>query len=130
AKTAVGGEAVGPVTLVHVAVVEPVVVARRIHTFAAALTLTTAGVDLHCYALAYLVFVDAWSLGHHGAHVLMARRPVLVERQAALDQRGRAVGDHVEVGGADRYGVDAHQHFGFLRHWHRLVDELQLPRIA
>ena len=130
AEAAVGGEAVGAMALVDVAVVEAVVVARGIHALAAALALAAAGVNFHRDALADLVFVDAGTLRHHRAHVLMARRPVLVERQAALDQRRRPVGDHVEVGGADRDRIDAHQHLGLLRHRHRLVLQRELAGIA
>ena len=59
AEAAVGGEAVGAVALVDVAVIEPVVVAGGVHALAAALALAAAGVDLHRDALADLVFVDA-----------------------------------------------------------------------
>jgi len=49
---------------------------------------------------------------------------------SALDQRRGAVVDDLEVGGADRDRVDAHQHFGPARHRHRLVDQLELIGIA
>ena len=127
AETAIGGEAVGAVALVDVAVVEAVVVAGGIHALAAALALAAAGVDLDRHALADLVFVDAGAERHHRAHVLVAGREVLVEGQAALDQGRRAVRDHVEIGGADRDRVDAHQHLGLLRHRHRLVRRVSSP---
>src|SRR5262249_30489659 len=57
AEAAIGGEAVGAVALVHVAVVEAVVVARGVHALAAALALAAAGVNLHRHALADGVFV-------------------------------------------------------------------------
>ena len=130
AEAAVGGEAVGAVALVDVAVVEAVVVAGGVHALAAALALAAAGVDLHRDALADPVFVDAGTERHDRAHVFVARREVLVERHAALDRGGRAVPDDLQIGGADRDRVDAHQHLGALRHRHRLVRELQLARIA
>ena len=38
--------------------------------------------------------------------------------------------DDVEVGGADRHRIDAHQHLGRARHRHRLLDELEFAGIA
>ena len=128
AEAAVGGEAVGAVALVDLAVVEAVVQAGRVHAHAAALALAAAGVDLHRDAVADGELVDAGPERCDRAHVLVAGRPVLVEGQAALDQRRRPVRDHVEVGGADRDRVDAHQHLGPLRHRHRLLREPQLAR--
>ena len=130
AEAAVGGEAVGAVALVDVAVVEPVVVAGGVHALAAALALAAAGMDLDRHALADLVFVDAGAERRDRAHVFMAGRQVLVERHAALNRGGRAVRDDLEIGRADRDRVDAHQHLGALRHRHRLFDELQLAGIA
>ena len=130
AEAAVGGEAVGAMALVHVAVVHAVVVARRVHALAAALALAAAGVDLDRDAIADLELVDARPERDDGAHVLVARRPVLVERQAAFDQRRRAVIDHLQIGGADRDRVDAHQHLGLARHRHRLLLEDELAGIA
>lgn len=72
AEAAIGGEAVGPVALVHVTVVLAVVVARGVHALAAALALAAAGVDLDGHALADLVLVDAMAERHDRAHVLMA----------------------------------------------------------
>ena len=72
------------------------------------------------------VLVDAGAERHHGAHVLVARREALVERQAALDHGRRPVRDHVEVGGADGDRVDAHQHLGLAGHRHRLVRQHEI----
>ncbi len=88
AEAAVGGEAVGAVALVDVAVVEPVVVAGGVHALAAALALAAAGMDLDGHALADLVLVDARPERDDRAHVFMAGREVLVVRHAALDQAG------------------------------------------
>ena len=130
AEAAVGGEAVGAVALVDVAVIEAVVVARGVHALAAALALAAAGVDFDRHALADLVFVDAGAERHDRAHVFVAGREVLVERHAALDRGRRAVIDDLEIGGADRDRIDAHQHLGALRHRHRLVRELEFAGIA
>jgi hypothetical protein len=118
------------VALVDVAVVEAVVVARGVHAGAAALALAAARMDLDRDTLAEPVFVDARSEGDHRAHIFMARREVLVEGQAALDRGGRAVVDDLEIGGADRNRIDAHEHLGLGGHRHLLVDELELARIA
>ena len=130
AKAAVGGEAVGAMALVDVAVIEAVVVARGVHALAAALALAAAGMDLDGDALADRQFVDAGTERHHGAHIFVARREILVERLAAEDHRRRAEFDDLEVGGADRDRVDAHQHFGALGHRHRLFRKLQFAGIA
>ena len=112
AEAAVGGEAVGAVALVDVAVVQAVVEAGRVHALRQRLhwpqpawisTVTRSPIG---------ELVDAGAERRHRAHVFVAGRQVLVERQAALDQRRRAVRDDVEVGGADRDRVDAHQHLG------------------
>ena len=130
AETAIGGEPVGAMALVDVAVIEAVVVAGGVHALAATLALAAAGVDFDRHARADLVFVDARSERHHRAHVFMAGREVLVERQAALNRGRRAVIDDLEIGGADRDCVDAHQHFRLLRHRHRLLPDAELARIA
>ena len=130
AKAAVGGKAVGAVALVAVAVIEAVVEAGGVHAFAATFALTAAGVDLDRDALADAALVDARTERDDRAHVFVSRREVLVERQAALDHRRRAVRDHLEVGRADRDRVDAHQNFGAARHRHRLFAKRELARIA
>ncbi len=130
AEAAIGGEAVGAMALVDVAVVEPVVVAGGVHAFAAALALAAAGVNLDRHALADLVFVDAGPERDHRAHVFVSGREVLVEGEAALDRCRRTVIDDLEIGRADRHCVDAHEHLGLLRHRHRLRPERQLAGIA
>jgi hypothetical protein len=62
------------------------------------------------------------------AHVLMTGRPVLVERRAALNHRGRTALDHIQIRCADRHSINPHQHFRTGRH--RLLREDQLLRIA
>jgi hypothetical protein len=60
----------------------------------------------------------------------MARRKVLVEGQAALDARRRPAVDDLEVGGADRNGVDPDQNFRAPRHWGGLVAEEEFVRVS
>ena len=120
AEAAVGGEAVGAVALVDLAVVEPVVVTGGVHALAAALALAAAGVNLDRHALADPVFVDARPERDHGAHVFMPGGEVLVVRHAAQDRGRRSVIDDLEIGRADRDRVDAHEHLGLVRHRHRL----------
>src|SRR6185369_2334921 len=57
-EPAVSGEAVRAVTLVDLAIVEPIVQARRVHAHAAALALAATGVDLHRDAVADAELVD------------------------------------------------------------------------
>src|SRR5262252_9066231 len=130
AEAAVGGETVGAVALVHVAVVEPVVVTRGIHALAAALALAAAGMNLDRHALADAVFVDARAERDHGAHIFVPGGEVLVVRHAAPDQRRRPVIDDLEIGRADRDRVDAHQDLGFFRHRYRLLPQRKLAGIA
>src|SRR6516164_7272384 len=52
AEAAVGGETVGAVTFIDVAVVEPIVVTGGVHALAAALALAAAGMNLDGHALA------------------------------------------------------------------------------
>src|SRR5215472_4744606 len=130
AEAPVGGETVGAVTLVDLAVIEAVVVARGVHAFAAALALAAAGMNFDRDALAYLVFVDARTERDHRAHIFVARREVLVERLAALDERRRPVIDDFKIGGADRHRVDANENLGALGHRDWLLRQLQLTGIA
>src|SRR5262245_11832804 len=74
AEAAVGGEAVGAVTFVDVAVVEAVVVTGGVHALAAALALAAAGMNLDGHALADPVFVDARAERDHRAHIFVAGR--------------------------------------------------------
>src|SRR3954468_13197859 len=129
AEAAVGGEAVGAVALVDVAVVLAVVVAGGVHALTAALALAAPRVDLHRDALPDLELVDARTEGHDRAHVLVAGREVLVEGQAALDLRRQPVLDDLQVGGADGDAVDAHEDLSALRRGNGLVDERQLARV-
>src|SRR5215831_3481936 len=130
AEAPVGGETVGAVTLVHVAVVEPVVVTGGVHALAAALALAAAGMNLDRHALADAVFVDAGPERHHGAHVFVPGGEILVVRHAAPDQRRRPVIDDLEIGRADRDRVDAHQDLGLFRHRYRLLSQRKLTGIA
>src|SRR6516225_5204281 len=130
AEAAVGGETVGAVAFVDVAVVEPIVVTGGVHALAAALALAAAGMNLDGHALADAVFVDARPERDHGAHVFVPGGEVLVVRHAAPDQRRRSVIDDLEVGRADRDRVDAHQDLGPLRHRYRLLPQRKLAGIA
>ena len=58
-----------------------------------------------------------------GVKFLLCGMPPWIERR-------RAVIDDFEIGGADRDRIDAHQHFGALRHRHRLVLQCELAGIA
>jgi hypothetical protein len=130
AEAAIGGEAVGAMALIDIAVIESVVVARGVHARTAALALATAGVNLDRDALADLVLVDARAERHHRAHIFMAGREVLVERHAAQKRCRRPVIDDFEIGGADSDRIDPHQHLGALRHRHRLVGQLEFAGIT
>ena len=123
AETAIGSETVGAVALVHVAVVETVVVAGGVHALAAALALAATGMEFDRHARTDFVFVDTGPERDHRPHVFMAGREVLVERQAALDRRRRAVIDNLKISGADCHRVDAHQHLRLFRYRHRLLLE-------
>ena len=129
-EAAIGGEAVGAMALVHLAVVQAVVEAGGVHALAAALALAAAGMDLHGDALADAILVHARAERRDGAHVFVAGREVLVERLAAADHRRRTVRDDLQVGGADRHGIDAHQHLGAARHRHRLLHQAELAGIV
>src|SRR5262249_36361402 len=130
AEAAVGGEPVGAVALVHLAVVEPVIVTGGVHALAAAFALAATGVDLDGHALPDPVFVDAGSERDHRAHIFVPGSEVLVVRHAAEDRGGGPVIDDLEIGGADRDRVDAKEDLGLLRHRHRLVLQQQLSWIA
>ena len=49
---------------------------------------------------------------YDGAHVFVADREVLVERQARLDHCRNAVTQDLQIGGTDRHRVDPQQHLG------------------
>jgi hypothetical protein len=120
-KPAVGGESVGAVPLVDLAVIQPVVQAGGVHALPAALALSAAGMDLDRDPLADRKFVDTGPERRDFAHVLVARREVLVEGQPALDLGRRAVVNHLQVGGADGYRIDANEHFRLLGNRDRLL---------
>ncbi len=111
-EAAVGGEAVGPVTLVVTLVVQAVVEAGGVHPLPAPLAAAAPGMDLHGDAVADFVLVDARPELDDGAHVLVARGEILVEGGAALDDGGQSLGDDLHVGPADRNRVDPHQDLG------------------
>jgi hypothetical protein len=121
-EAAIRGEAVRPMALVHIAVVFPVIMAGCIHAFTAALALAAAGVDLHRNPLARAVLVNAGAAGHHRTHVLVARREILVERVTSANHRRRPMVNNLQVGRADRDGVDAHQNLGSVGDRNRLLD--------
>ena len=91
-KAPVGGEAVGTVALVVLAVIHAVVDTGCVHARAAFAAPATE-VDFHRDAIADLIFVDPGPELDHGAHIFVARREVLVERRPALDQGGRPARD-------------------------------------
>ena len=110
-KAAVGRKAVGPMPLLGF----PVVEARGVHALAAALALAAARMDFDGHALADLELVDMGAECCDRAHIFMARREVLVEGKPALDAGRRSPVNDFEVGGTDRDGIDADQHFGAAR---------------
>jgi hypothetical protein len=130
AEAAVGGETVGAMPLVDIAVIEAVVVAGSVHAFAAAFALAAAGVDFDRHALADLIFVDARAERDDGAHIFVTGREVLVEGLAAGNESGRAMIDDLEIGSANRHRVDTHQNFGALGHRNRLLRELKFAGIT
>src|SRR5262249_62175459 len=105
AEAAVGGEAIGTVAFVHLAVIEPVVVAGGVHALAAALALAAAGMDFDGDALVDPVFVDARPERDHGTHIFVSGREVLVVRQTTTNRRRRAMGDGFEIGRAGGHSV-------------------------
>jgi hypothetical protein len=71
--------------LVNITIIETVVVAGGIHTFAATLALPAAGMNLDRHARADFVFIDARPERDDGAHVFMTGREIFIEWQAALN---------------------------------------------
>ncbi len=114
-EAAVGGEAVGAVTLVVTLVVQAVVEAGGVHPLPAPLAAPASGMDLHGDAVPDLVLVDARPELDDGAHVLVARGEILVEGGAALDDGRQSFGDDLHVGPADRDRVNPHQDLGGTR---------------
>src|SRR5262249_31045890 len=103
AEAAVGRESVRTVTFVNVAVIEAVVVTGGVHALAASFALSEAGVNLNRHTLSDFVLIDAGSERHACAHVFMAGREILIERQTALDRGGRTAVDNFKIGSADCY---------------------------
>jgi hypothetical protein len=68
------------VAFIHLAVIEPIVVAGGVHALAAALALAAAGMDFDGDALADPVFVDARPERDHGTHIFVPGGEVLVVR--------------------------------------------------
>src|SRR5204862_2193240 len=95
-EPAIGAEAVGAVPLLAI----PVVQARGVHAFAAALAPTTAGMYLDRHPVADIELVDGRPELHHGAHIFVTRGEALMERQVAVDHRRYAVPDNLDVSGA------------------------------
>jgi hypothetical protein len=89
----------------------PVVKAGGIHALSAPLALTTSGVDFHADAFVDFELVDTWSERGNRAHIFVAGREILVEGQAALNDRRRAAVNDLKVGCADWNCVDADQNF-------------------
>jgi hypothetical protein len=118
------------VAFVDVTVIEPVVVARGVHSLAASLALTATGVNLDCHALTDIVLIDSGAERHDRAHVLMAGSEILIEWHAALDHGRRAMIDDLKVRRADCDRVDAYQHFCFLWHRDRLFRNGELTGIT
>jgi len=129
-EPAIGREAVGAVALIHVAVVQAVVEASRVHALAAALALPAAGMDFHGDPLADAVLVHTWTERRHGAHIFVAGREHLIERFAAPDHRRLTMRYDFQISRADRDGIDAHQHLGAARRGDRLVHQPQLTGIV
>ena len=129
-EAAIGGEAVGAVPLIHLAIVFAVVQASGVHALAAAFAATATGVHFDRHPVADMKLVDALPEFDHGTHVLVARRKVLVERQPPLKHRGRALVNDLQIGRADRNRVDPHQHLGRARLGHGFVDQRELVRVA
>jgi hypothetical protein len=87
-------------------------------------------VDLHRNALAHLVFVHCRTERGNSSHVLMTRGESLVERQCAVDERGRAIGDDIQVGSTNGHGIDANEHFGSIGNRDLLLVEAQLAGLS
>jgi hypothetical protein len=125
-EPAIGGEAIGAMTLLGF----PIVEAGGVHALAASLALAAAGMDFHADAFPDFELVDVRSECGDRAHIFMAGREILVERQATPDAGRRAAMDDFEVSCADGNGVDAHQHFGASGDWRGFVAQDQLVRVA
>ena len=125
-EAAICREAVGAMPLCHVAIVE----AGRVHALPAALAAAAPGMDLDGDAIADPKLVHRRPQLDDRPHIFVADRKVLVEGRTTLDHGGNAVAQNLEIGRADRHGVDSHQHLGCRRLRYRLVDEQYLVRSA
>jgi hypothetical protein len=117
------------VLFVPVAVFQPVVQAGRVHPVGSACTVRSR-LDLYRDALADFELIHAGPEGRDGTHIFVPRRPVLVERQAALDHCWGAVFHDLEVGRADGDGVDPHQDFRPSGYGNRLLHQFLFVRVA
>src|ERR1700736_1533353 len=129
-ETTVGREAIGAVALVMFPIVLAVVGAGRVHAGAAPLALAATGVDLHRNTLAHLIFVHPRTERGNGAHIFMARSESLVERQRAVDERRRAVGDYVQIGSTNSHGINADKQLGSIGKRDLLLAQAQLARLS
>ena len=120
-KAAIGREAVRAVSFRREAVVE----ARGIHALAAARAAAAPGMDLDRDPVADLEFVHRRTKLDDRAHVFVADRKILVERQFAFDHRRQAVPQYFDVCRADRDRVDTDQHLRRAGLRHRLFDQRQ-----
>ena len=111
-KAAIRGEAIRTVPLVVLAIVQAIIKTGRVHAHTASFAASAAGMDLHCNAIPDSEFVHARSELDHGAHVFMARREILIERETASDPCRQPFGQDLHVRTADRNGVNPHQHLG------------------
>src|SRR6516162_9169846 len=94
---------------------------------------------LHCPQPAWISTVTRWPIRYSStpgpsattrAHIFVAGREVLVERQATLDQRRRAVVDDFQVGGTDRDRIDTQEDFSPLGRWDRLLCKLEFAWVT
>ena len=120
-KPAIGAEAVGAVALFRKAVIE----AGGIHALAATLAASASSVHFDRDAVTDLKLVDGWAELDDRAHIFVARREILVEGKLAFERGRQAVLDDLDVGGANRDGVDADEHFRGLGFWYWFFNEGQ-----
>src|SRR6185437_10725706 len=106
-KAAIGREAVRAMALVAEAVIE----AGGVHALAAPRAAPAAGVDLDRDAIANLEFVDRRAQLDDGAHIFVPDGEALVEGKLAIDGSGQTMPHDLDVGGANRDRIDAHENF-------------------
>jgi hypothetical protein len=129
-EAAVGREAIGTMSFVELAVVAPVIQARRVHALPAPLTSAAARMDFHGNPLADRIFVDRRPDRDDRAHVLVPGGEALVEWQVAFERRRRTMTDDFEIGGADGAGIDADQDLRASGARHGLLRKRELARVA